>query len=206
MARERRDGDTPCSAKPQGKETQVPDRPIQGSGLTHLGDSLVDLIGQETFFRKTVSETDVYLFAGITGDLSENHVDRHAMQGTEYRERIAHGMLVMSFMSTGSTRLIERTGGLAVSYGYDRVRFVAPVYFGDTITVHYRVTSVDTERSRSFADVRVTNQRGEVVAVAQHTLAWRERRPTSHQGAQQSNDDVAVPHVRQRESSDESGT
>jgi acyl dehydratase len=174
--------------------------------LTHLGDSLVDLIGQETFFRKTVSETDVYLFAGITGDLSENHVDRHAMQGTEYRERIAHGMLVMAFMSTGSTRLIERTGGLAVSYGYDRVRFVAPVYFGDTITVHYRVTSVDTERSRSFADVRVTNQRGEVVAVAQHTLAWRERRPTSPQDAQQSNDDVAVPHVRQRESSDESGT
>jgi acyl dehydratase len=63
------------------------------------------------------------------------------MQGTEYGERTAHRMLTLSFMSTGSTRLIERAGGLAVSYGYDRVRFVAPVRFGDTITVHYRVTS-----------------------------------------------------------------
>jgi acyl dehydratase len=62
-----------------------------------------------------------------------------------------------------------------VSYVYDRVRFVAPVRFGDTIAVHYRVTGVDTERSRSFADVRVTNQHGDVVAVAQHILAWRER-------------------------------
>jgi 3-hydroxybutyryl-CoA dehydratase len=181
------------------------DQAMHEGGLTHLGDSLVDLIDQETFFRKTVSESDVYLFAGITGDLSENHVDRQAMQGTEYRERIAHGMLVMSFMSTGSTRLIERTGGLAVSYGYDRVRFVAPVYFGDTITVHYRVTSVDTERSRSFADVRVTNQRSEVVAVAQHTLAWRERRQPPPPDAQQSKD-VAAPHGGQVPSSDSSGT
>jgi 3-hydroxybutyryl-CoA dehydratase len=168
------------------------DQAMHEGGLTHLGDSLVDLIDQETFFRKTVSESDVYLFAGITGDLSENHVDRQAMQGTEYRERIAHGMLVMSFMSTGSTRLIERTGGLAVSYGYDRVRFVAPVYFGDTITVHYRVT-------------RVTNQRSEVVAVAQHTLAWRERRQPPPPDAQQSKD-VAAPHGGQVPSSDSSGT
>jgi acyl dehydratase len=141
----------------------------------HIRDSLADLVDQETRFRKTVAESDVYLFAGITGDLSENHVDQQTMQGTEYGERIAHGMLVLSFMSTGSTRLIERVGGLAVSYGYDHVRFVAPVRFGDTITVHYRVTGVDTDRSRSFADVRVTNQHGEVVAVAQHILAWRER-------------------------------
>jgi len=137
--------------------------------------SLADLVGQETCFRKTVSEADVYLFAGITGDLSENHVDQQAMQGTEFGERIAHGMLVLSFMSTGSTRLIERVGGFAVSYGYDHVRFVAPVRFGDTIAVHYRVTGVDDDRSRSLADVRVTNQHGQVVAVAQHILAWRAR-------------------------------
>ena len=148
---------------------------VRGENSDHVGEPLGDLVGQETRFRKTVSESDVYLFAGITGDLSENHVDQQAMQGTEYGERIAHGMLVLSFMSTGSTRLIERVGGLAVSYGYDHVRFVAPVRFGDTITVHYRVTDVDTGRSRSFADVRVTNQHGEVVAVAQHILAWRER-------------------------------
>lgn len=58
----------------------------------------------------------MYLFAGITGDLIENHVDQQAMQGTEYGGRIAHGMPTLSFISTGSTRLIERVGGLAVSY------------------------------------------------------------------------------------------
>jgi acyl dehydratase len=172
----------------------VQDRPIAEDGASHLGGSLAILVGEETFFRKTVSESDVYLFAGITGDLSENHVDRQAMHGTEFGERIAHGMLVMSFMSTGSTRLIERTRGLAVSYGYDRVRFVAPVYFGDTITVHYRVTGVDAEKSRSVADVRVTNQRGEVVAVAQHILAWRERRqPNSALGDDGQRSEAADP-------------
>jgi 3-hydroxybutyryl-CoA dehydratase len=157
----------------------MPNQAVHEDSHDHIGDSLADLVDQQTRFRKTVAESDVYLFAGITGDLSENHVDQQAMQGTEYGERIAHGMLVLSFMSTGSTRLIERVGGLAVSYGYDHVRFVAPVRFGDTITVHYRVTGVDIDRSRSFADVRVTNQHGEVVAVAQHILAWRERHQSS---------------------------
>lgn len=144
-----------------------------------IGESLAGLVGKETFFRKTVSESDVYLFAGITGDLSENHVNQQAMEGTEFGERIAHGMLVLSFMTTGSTRLIESTDGLAVSYGYDHVRFVRAVRFGDTVTVHYKVTGVDAERSRSFADVRVTNQHGETVAVADHILAWRKRQQPS---------------------------
>lgn len=168
------------------------DQAMHEGEASRLASPLVDLVDQETMFRKTVSESDVYLFAGITGDLSENHVDRQAMQGTEYGERIAHGMLVMSFMSTGSTRLIERTGGLAVSYGYDHVRFVAPVYFGDTVTVHYRVTGVDHARSRSFATVSVTNQRGEVVAVAEHILAWRERRQTSTDEGHRSHEVTAV--------------
>ncbi|WP_270889217.1 MaoC family dehydratase [Pedococcus sp. 5OH_020] len=170
----------------------MPGQTLGDGTQDYPGDPLGHLVDQETLFRKTVSESDVYLFAGITGDLSENHVDRQAMQDTEYGERIAHGMLVLSFMSTGSTRLIERVGGLAVSYGYDHVRFVAPVYFGDTITVHYRVTGVDPERSRSFADVRVMNQRSEVVAVAQHILAWRERRQAAAVDDQQPKDGAAT--------------
>lgn len=156
-------------------------------------ESLADLVGQETCFRKTVSESDVYLFAGITGDLSENHVDQQAMEGTEYGERIAHGMLVLSFMSTGSTRLIERVGGFAVSYGYDHVRFVAPVRFGDTVTVYYRVTGVDNDRSRSVADVRVTNQHGQVVAVARHILAWRERHQSPRGVGEQKEENTDAP-------------
>ena len=86
-------------------------RPLAGceENHDHVADCLAHVVGQENEFRKTVSESDVYLFAGITGDLSESHVDQQAMQGTEFGERIAHGMLVLSFMSTGSTWLIELT-------------------------------------------------------------------------------------------------
>ena len=59
-----------------------------------------------------------------------------------------------------------------VSLGYDHVRFVAPVYIGDTITVTYTVSEVDTGRGRTRADITVTNQANETVAVAEHILKW----------------------------------
>ncbi|MGQ4511523.1 MaoC/PaaZ C-terminal domain-containing protein [Streptomyces sp. DW26H14] len=127
-------------------------------------------VGDEVTFSKTVSESDVYLFAGITGDLSPNHVDEQTMSTTPYGGRIAHGALMVGFMSTTSTRMIEKLGATAVSYGYDRVRFTRPVRFGDTVTVRYRIAEIDPERPRTHADIDVTNQRGETVAVARHTL------------------------------------
>jgi acyl dehydratase len=66
--------------------------------------------------------------------------------------------------------MIEKLGGTAVSYGYDRIRFTAPVRFGDTVTVRYRIAETDPERPRTYADIEATNQRGETVAVARHTL------------------------------------
>jgi len=69
-----------------------------------------------------------------------------------------------------------------VSIGYDRVRFVAPVYLGDTVTVTYQVIEVDPERRRTRAKLDVTNQRGETVAVAEHILKW-ERRVTTEKVA-----------------------
>ena len=97
---------------------------------------------------KTVSESDVYLFAGITGDFAPNHVDEEYMRGTPYGRRIAHGALLVGFMSTASTMMVERHGGLAqdetpVSLGYDRIRFIAPVFLGDTVTVTYTIAEVD---------------------------------------------------------------
>ena len=82
-------------------------------------------VGDQVRFSKTVSESDVYLFAGITGDLAPNHVDEEYMRGTPYGRRIAHGALLIGFMSTASTMMVERHGGLMdeetpVSLGYDR--------------------------------------------------------------------------------------
>jgi acyl dehydratase len=80
-------------------------------------------------------------------------------------------------MSTASTMMVERHGGLdgketPVSLGYDRVRFVAPVFLGDTITVTYRVAEIDPVRRRARSAIEVSNQKGETVAVAEHTLKW----------------------------------
>ena len=131
--------------------------------------------GDEFHFSKTVGESDVYLFAGITGDLSPNHVDEREMAGTVYGGRIAHGALIVGYMSACSTMATARArdrGETPVSLGYDRIRFLKAVRIGDTIRVTYRVSQIDPARRRASAEVEVVNQRGELVAVAVHILKW----------------------------------
>jgi 3-hydroxybutyryl-CoA dehydratase len=128
-------------------------------------------VGMEVTFAKTIGEYDVYGFAGVSGDFSPNHVDEEYMRRTPYGQRIAHGVLTMALMSTCSSKLIESLGNPpTVSYGYDRVRFIKPVFIGDTLTVRYRVASVEDGGTKSFSDVTVTNQRDETVSVATHIL------------------------------------
>jgi acyl dehydratase len=134
-------------------------------------------VGDQVSFSKTVGESDVYGFAGITGDFSGNHVDEQFMKRSVYGRRIAHGVLLVGYMSTCSTMMIERSRGTAsgetpVSLGYDRIRFLGPVFIGDTVTVTYRIAEIDPERRRSRSEIEVRNQHGELVAVAQHILKW----------------------------------
>ena len=129
-------------------------------------------VGDSVTFSKTVGESDVYLFAGITGDFSPNHVDKEVMAGTPYKERIAHGVLSIGFASTTSTLMIEKSGGKAVSVGYDRIRFVGPIFIGDTVTVTYTISEIDEENLRTRAEIEIANQRGEVCTVAQHILKF----------------------------------
>jgi len=140
-----------------------------------MGSFHVD-IGDSVSFSKTVGESDVYLFAGITGDLAPNHVDEEYMKRSSYGSRIAHGALLIGYMSTASSMAIADSRSSAVetpvSLGYDRIRFLAPVFLGDTITVQYEIVSIDEQRRRSVADIRVTSQSGTLVAVAQHILKW----------------------------------
>ena len=141
-----------------------------------MSDPLVS-IGQGASFSKTVSETDVYQFAGITGDFSPNHVNQEYMARSPYGRRMAHGALLVGFMSTVSTLAIAHTrdgDATPVAVGFDRVRFLKPVFLGDTVSLDYRFTDFDAERQRSFADIEVKNQRDELVAVAQHILKWVE--------------------------------
>ncbi len=134
-------------------------------------------VGDEVRFSKTVGESDIYMFAGITGDFAGNHVDEEYMKRSSYGRRIAHGALLVGFMSTTSSLMIEKSGSkdgpeTPVSLGYDRVRFIAPVYINDTVEVVYRIAEVDAAKRRSHSEITVTNQRGETVAVGRHILKW----------------------------------
>ena len=127
-------------------------------------------VGTTAVFIKTVSEADVVLFAGISGDFSENHTNEEFMAGTRYGTRIAHGALVIAFMSTASAKLIERLGVAAVSLGYDGIRFLEPVFFGDTLRTHFELVQVTRGGIRGTSKITVTNQNEDVVAVGTHLL------------------------------------
>jgi 3-hydroxybutyryl-CoA dehydratase len=139
-------------------------------------------VGQHYTFAKTVGEADVMLFAGITGDFSDTHVnDQYMKEKSNLGERIAHGALMVGFMSTASTLSIahvihqEGLDDFPVSAGYDKVRFIKPVRFGDTVTTHYTVTSIDRDAGKSVAKVDCRNQRNEVVAAAEHIMRWAKK-------------------------------
>ena len=134
-------------------------------------------VGDEVTFSKTVAEADVYMFAGITGDFAPMHVNEEYMKRSSYGRRIAHGVLIVGFMSTTSSMMIAQSESAhgdetPVSLGYDRIRFLQAVYINDTVTVTYRIKEIDPERRRSRADITVINQNGETVAVAEHILKW----------------------------------
>ena len=132
-------------------------------------------IGSKTTFSKTISESDVYLFAGITGDFSPNHINRQYMERSSYGRLMAHGALLVGFMSTVSTIAIAETreaDEIPVSVGYDRIRFLQPVFLGDTVTVTYKIIEIEHSRKRSYADIELINQNHELIAVAKHILQW----------------------------------
>jgi len=138
-------------------------------------------VGDSTTFAKTVTEADVILFAGLSGDFAPHHVNEEFMRGTMFGTRIAHGALSLGFMSAVSAKLmaaipVSKSHDVLIplSLGYDRLRFLKPVFFGDTLTSTYRVLEVDLDRKnpRTLASVEIHNQRGELTASAIHINAW----------------------------------
>lgn len=133
--------------------------------------------GAEARFTKTITERDLLLTAEITGDHDPLHVDAAYAATTAYGQRIAHGALVLGLLSATASAIAHRAiaggaEGVPVSLGYDRVRFLAPVFIGDTLTAHYRVDRMDAGRGRSEAACEVVNQNGEICLAARHILRW----------------------------------
>jgi 3-hydroxybutyryl-CoA dehydratase len=129
-------------------------------------------IGDGVVLEKTISESDVYSFAGITGDFSPNHVNERYMKGSVYGTRIAQGALIVGFTSAAAATFGIKYGINGVAAGYDRIRFVGPVFFGDTIRIEYRIVRLDQKKKRSHAELKVTNQDGKVVLVGEHMIKF----------------------------------
>lgn len=134
-------------------------------------------IGASVSFSKTVTESDVSLFAGISGDFARNHIDEAYMRRTPFGGRIAHGLLLLGYTSRASTMMAEAclAGGDAfvpLALGFDRVRFLRPVTIGETITVRYLVDSMDVERARMGGAVSIENEAGDPVLAATHIIKW----------------------------------
>lgn len=117
-------------------------------------------IGQNAAFSKTISESDVYAFAGVTGDMNPAHLNAEYAKTTKFRERIAHGMLSASLLSTVLGTLLPGRGTI---YLRQDVKFVNPVHFGDTITAIVEVIKKDERRNRVTLKTICLNQAGIVV-------------------------------------------
>jgi 3-hydroxybutyryl-CoA dehydratase len=124
-------------------------------------------IGEAATFTKTLSETDIYLFAGITGDMNPAHVDAVSAADGMFKQRIAHGMLSASFISTVIAMKLPGPGTI---YAGQNLQFRAPVYIGDTVTARAEVSEKIEARKWIKMKTTVTNQDGKVVVDGEATV------------------------------------
>lgn len=126
---------------------------------------------------RTITETDIVLHAGQTGDFYPHHMDAEWCKTQDFGQRIAHGTLIFS-IGVGMTA--GAVNPEAFSYGYDRLRFVKPVFIGDTIRVRVTVHDKrDHPKRTGFGMVteqcEVLNQRHEVVLACEHLLMVKKK-------------------------------
>jgi 3-hydroxybutyryl-CoA dehydratase len=117
-------------------------------------------VGDVAEFAKTVTETDIYLYAGITGDFNPAHVNEAYAKNTFFKTRIAHGMLTAGFISA---ILANQLPGPGTIYLKQELSFLAPVRIGDTITARVEVFELIPEKNRLRLKTSCTNQDGVVV-------------------------------------------
>jgi acyl dehydratase len=119
---------------------------------------------------RTLTEADIVIHAGQTGDFFPHHMDAEWCATQDFKRRIAHGTLVLS-LGIGMTA--STINPRAMSYGYDRVRFIRPVFIGDTLTVTARITEKRDHPKRKthgvvVEAVEISNQHSECVLACEH--------------------------------------
>jgi 3-hydroxybutyryl-CoA dehydratase len=126
-----------------------------------IGKTIDELkLGDASQFSKTISESDVYLYAGVTGDLNPAHVNEAYAETTFFQKRIAHGMLSAGFISTV---LANQLPGPGTIYIRQELNFLAPVFLGDTLTARVEVIEILEAEHRIRLKTTCTNQDGTAV-------------------------------------------
>jgi 3-hydroxybutyryl-CoA dehydratase len=123
-------------------------------------------VGQTAVFAKTVTETDIVLFAGVTGDQNPVHLNEDFAGGTVFKGRVAHGMLSVGFISAAIGTRLPGPGSIYLS---QNLRFRAPVRAGDTVTARVTVSEIMLERKRAVLQT-VCSVRDTVVIEGEATV------------------------------------
>lgn len=124
--------------------------------------------GDTASFSKTISEADIYLFAGVTGDFNPAHIDEQYAKGTFFKTRIAHGSLLAGFISTVMGTMLPGPGTV---YVRQELNFLAPARIGDTITAVVEVMEVDEAKNRVRLRTFCRNQDGVVLVDGTATVS-----------------------------------
>ena len=123
-----------------------------------IGKTIHELrVGETAEFGKTISETDIYLYAGITGDFNPAHINAEYAKNTFFKARIAHGMLAAGLISA---LLGTKLPGPGTIYLQQSLNFLAPVQIGDTITARVEIIEIITEKNRVRFKTVCLNQDG----------------------------------------------
>jgi len=117
-------------------------------------------VGDAATFSKTITDADLLLFAAVSGDQYSLHVDEEYAKSTRFGTRVAHGLLTASLLSATNGLLLQQPGGISVAQS---LRFLRPVFPGDTITACTEVVEILPEKRRLRCRATCTNQRGELV-------------------------------------------
>jgi 3-hydroxybutyryl-CoA dehydratase len=121
-------------------------------------------IGERASFSKTITESDVYLFAGVTGDVNPAHLNEEYAKQTIFKSRIAHGILTAGLISAVIGVQLPGPGTI---YASQTLNFLAPVHIGDTITATVEIIEVFSEKNRVTLKTYCINQDGIIVTTGE---------------------------------------
>lgn len=129
-------------------------------------------VGEERItIGRTITETDIVMHAGQTGDFFPHHMDEEWCKTQAFKKRIAHGTLIFSVAIGMTANVINE---VAMTYGYERLRFTNPVFIGDTIRVKISISDKKDHKKPQYGivteKVEVFNQNDELVMLCEHLL------------------------------------